>query len=294
MKVYEIIQEQAAAAVASLATSQYGGAALIALQKVMSISYSASTTYPPALTSMMNKKWTAAAGLTGMITHAEMINIIFTWYLRTAELDRMLQSGEIQQGDYDGAYRMLAESTIATLAASTAFKMFIKMIANMIAKKQLNALKGTLLFNSLRIAGGSLLVLGNLTSAAFLYWAQTEAGEKAMAALVMKVIDPAGISLWNQFIVPFTGGEKVKPITDKAKEVVANIDLTQTRDASKDPQVITTRLPGQLPGGQKRGGPPNAATDTPVPPSLGHDFIGSKVSGFDPKAVTAFGNRKSQ
>ena len=168
MKVHEIIQEQAAAAaVTSLAQSNYGGAALVAFQSVMKMSYSASTTYPPALTSMMNKKWTAAAGLTGMITHAEMVNIIFTWYLRTAELDRMKESGELQQGDYDGAYRLLAERTIATLAASTAFKMFIKMIANMLAKKQLNALKGSLLFNSLRVAGGSLLVLGNVGSAAF-------------------------------------------------------------------------------------------------------------------------------
>ena len=281
MKVYEIITEDNVVNAASaMLGSNYGGVAMVVVGKLMSMSYSASTSYPPSLAAKMNSKWAnIPVGLSGMLTHAGMLSIILDWYLRTSELESMRDSGKISKDDYDIAYRLLGERTVLIIAGSAAFKLFIKMIADMIAKKQLQSLKSTNLFAKSWV-GTSIMLAGNITAAAFLAWANTEAGTKTLAAFVMKTVDPAGISLWNQFVVPFTGGEKAVAPTPAAQDALAQVDFGTARDKAKDAPTSTKRMPGQLPGGQLRGTPPTKDSVFSVDQSKDH--IGYKVSKLDP------------
>ena len=295
MKVHEIIQEQLSPGnvVSAVSTITAGSNTTAAMAVLASVTKWAWGSHPKYLNEMLASKWASIpVGLSSMLSRFQIAGIIMTWFARTTDVGEQLKSNQIDQVTHDAVIRLLNEGIITTLAANAGFKAFIRWIAKLIVSKKADDI--TKLGFLRKLGGTAIIVGGNLISAGFLYWAETDAGRRTIASWMMQYIDPNYAGFWNKYVTPITGGEQVTPATPKDKDIASTVGLDQPRDSSNDPQISKERLPGQLPGGQKRGGPPNIATDTPVPPSIGHDFVGSKVSGFDRNAVSAFGNRKSQ
>lgn len=175
----------------------------------------------------------------------EIFGLVSQWVTKSVVLDDMLKKKEITDEQHSQASRLIAEEAVVSILATAAFLKVLNYIVKIVAAGRIASLA------SILTGPGAVLTMTLTTAAAGFVakWLQTEEGRKAIAYLILHVVDPSVTWLWNE-----SGGKIWGTINQASPEAAAaaaaaNNKLTATQSGSP---IDSTSQPANSNG--KKGG----------------------------------------
>ena len=139
-------------------------------------------------------------------------------YTQKTAIDILVAEGQISKEDGSAAYRMQAGKFIAAIMASFAFRGVIGLITTLSGLRWMIRIGGGLAGAP---SGGATIVLALATEAAIVWLVNklaTPEGQTMLAWMVLNIIDPSAVWMWNMGFGKFFG--EIKEISPAAGEKV--------------------------------------------------------------------------
>lgn len=164
--------------------------------------------------------------LSRLLKFAALLPLAWQWYGKMAIIDDLVAHDQLSKDDAKVAKRMLAEETIASALFASGVMKIIRGLLSVfgLLRAGLSLLTGTA---TVLTGGLSIFALAfelAWTTAAYIaiqHWLNSKDGQEFMAKLVMGLIDPFCVEIWNITVGDFLG--KAKEISETGKAPVGQV-----------------------------------------------------------------------